>query len=104
MALISAGSTYQPPSSWAGTGPPGGGPAAADVVGRVAEEVGWPHDEARKTKAMPSKTAIRRSVVIRVRVKLHLAGGLHGKARETCRCLPEVNPVPCFSLHWNLVA
>ena len=50
------------PSNWEGTEPPGGGDAVlvglgtADGVG-VAKGVDWPHDEARKTKAMPSRAA-----------------------------------------------
>ena len=48
----------QSPSNWVGTGPPGGGLGAADGVGCVAEDVDWPHEEARKTTAVASRAAI----------------------------------------------
>ncbi|MFI5091148.1 MAG: hypothetical protein ACHP7P_13925 [Terriglobales bacterium] len=63
-AKTAAGDRYQSPSSWAGTGPPGGGEAAGvglavtDGVGTVDEEVDCPHDEARTMIAMPSTAAI----------------------------------------------
>src|SRR5450759_3872548 len=80
-AMTIAGGRNQSPSNWAGTGPPDGGLGAADGVASFAEAVDWPHEETKKTSPMPSKTAIRRSVVIRVRVKLHLTGGVNRKAQ-----------------------
>ena len=63
-ATTAAGGRNQSPSSWAGTGPPGGGDAvgvgleATDGVGTVGEEVDCPHDEARTEIAIPSEAAI----------------------------------------------
>jgi len=54
----------QSPSNWVGTGPPGGGLGAADGVGCVAEDVDWPHDEARKTTAMASRAAIAGELIL----------------------------------------
>src|ERR1039457_4625671 len=55
---------YQLPTNCSGTGPPDGrdavgvGLGTADS-GSVGEGVDWPHDEARKTNAMPSRAAAR---------------------------------------------
>src|ERR1700694_5618017 len=70
----------QSPSNLVGTGPPGGGLRAA-----VADDVDWPHDEARKTTAVASRAAIagepihRGVVMVRPRrYKFQLESGANG--------------------------
>jgi hypothetical protein len=60
MAVTVAGGRNQSPSNWPGTGPPAGEPGVADGVSTFAEEVDWPHAEARMINATPDSTKLAR--------------------------------------------